>query len=369
VIENFDGHDVPYPHFLADNQTDLNRNFPWHWMPEPDQEGAGAFPGSEAESRAVVEVTTRTPHLFAWLNLHTFGGVFIRPLGHQPDVKMDQEDLALFRQIEAWNQELTGYPTVSGFEEFTYEPDKPLHGDLTDYAYHQRGCIAYVCELWDLFAQLELPRPKRFVDHYTRLGRDELIRLARWDAEHNAGRALPPWRAAKHPQLGDVEVGGLDPRVGLTNPPYDRIAEVCGKQSAAFLRVAALAPQVVVGHAAAVPVGDGLHRVEVRVENRGYLPTYVLSSAKKLAWNEPVWADLSGEGCALVEVDEAHREVGHLDGWGRGLHSGAGALYYLRSRGTTGAKTVSWLVRGRGRAIVKVGSCRVGWQTRVVEVG
>ena len=28
VIENFDGSNVPSPHFLSDNQTDLNRNFP-----------------------------------------------------------------------------------------------------------------------------------------------------------------------------------------------------------------------------------------------------------------------------------------------------------------------------------------------------
>ena len=55
VIENFDGSNVPTPHFLSDNQTDLNRNFPFFWAPDSKQEGAGAFPLSEVESRAVVE--------------------------------------------------------------------------------------------------------------------------------------------------------------------------------------------------------------------------------------------------------------------------------------------------------------------------
>jgi hypothetical protein len=51
-------------------------------------------------------------------------------MGDKPDNKMDQTDLAIYRQAEAWMTEHTGYPTVSGFHEFLYEPDKPLHGDL-----------------------------------------------------------------------------------------------------------------------------------------------------------------------------------------------------------------------------------------------
>ena len=50
----------------------------------------------------------------------------------------------MFRQLEAWMTEHTGYPTVSGHDEFLYEPDKPLRGDLSDYAYNQRGALAYV---------------------------------------------------------------------------------------------------------------------------------------------------------------------------------------------------------------------------------
>ena len=34
-IVNFDGRNVPAPHFLADNPYDFNRNFPYAWAPEP----------------------------------------------------------------------------------------------------------------------------------------------------------------------------------------------------------------------------------------------------------------------------------------------------------------------------------------------
>ncbi|WP_428261397.1 M14 family metallopeptidase [Haliangium sp.] len=369
VIESFDGHTVPSPDLRHGGPTDLNRNFPWSWAPEPHQLGAGPFPLSEAESRAVVEFTSGHPEIFAWLNCHTFGGVFIRPRGDVPDNKMDPSDLALFRQIGVWAKEHTGYPMVSGFEEFTYEPDKPLHGDLSDYAYHQRGCVAYVVELWDLFRQAGFPkdRYKRFVDQYTQLDRDDLEALARWDRDENQGRMLRPWVRCEHPQLGPVEVGGLDPRIGMWNPPPERVPEICRQQSAAFLRVAALAPVLRDGEISAESLGGGLTRLSVTVENHGYLPTYVLSSARQLDFCEPVYVELACEGCDLVD-GAARRELGHLDGWGRGLHDGTGTLHFQVSRGNTGARTTSYVVSGAGTVTVRVGCCRTGWIERRVDI-
>ena len=369
-IENFDGHTIPTPNFLSDNQTDLNRNFPWSWMPGHKQIGAGSFPMSEPESRAVVEFTSRHPHIFAWLNLHTFGGVFIRPLGDKPDTKMNKDDLALYRQIGAWAKEFTSYPMVSGFEDFTYEPDKPLHGDLTDYAYHQRGCVAYVVELWDLFHQAGIDeRPfKRFVERYTHITQDDLVRVARWDREHNQGRCFPPWKPYDHPQLGAVEIGGLDPRFGLWNPPVQRLAEVCQQQSAAFLRVAALAPAITVSQVSRTVLSDECVQLSVTIENRGYLPSYVLSSARDLEFCEPLYATAMTDDCQLDDPSARHREIGHLDGWGRGLSDGTGAFYYMISRGTTGARTLTYTVRGKGRLTLRIGSCRTGWIEHSIEL-
>jgi hypothetical protein len=359
MIENFDGRTIPSPSFLSDSPTDLNRNFPWAWAPEHDQIGAGAFPGSEPESRAVIEYTSRHPNIFAWLNLHTFGGVGIRPLGHEPDSKMDQEDLAIYRQVGQWLEEHTGYPMVSGFEEFTYEPEKPIHGDLTDYAYHQRGSIAYVVELWDLFAKIGLGRKKPFVRSYTDLSRDDIVAIARWDRENNRGRTVIDWRPFDHPQLGAVEVGGIDARVGMWNPPCELLPEICAQNAAAFLRVAAMAPRVRFREVTTEALPGGLTRIDLAVENAGYLPSYVLNSARKLAWNEPPYLELELGGCELVE-GAARRPLGHLDGWGRGAGDGTGAPYYPYGRGSTGTARTSIVVRGEGTVVATVKSCRIG---------
>ena len=367
VIANFDGRRIPDPYFLGDNLYDFNRNFPYQWASEPGQAGAGHFPGSAPETRAILEFAAKHPHIFTWLNLHTFGGVLIRPLGDKPDSKMDQTDLAIFKQVEAWMTEHTGYASVSGFHEFLYEPEKPLHGDISEWAYHDRGCLAYVVELWDLFKQLGIERKKPFVDHYTQLERKDFLALARLDRETNQGRCFKRWRKVKHPQLGEVELGGFDGRVGIWNPPYEKLGETCATQSAAFLRVAALVPRVAVEVVKQEKAGSGHTRIEIRVSNRGYLGTYGLPSARKLPHSEPLRLTAEGEGVKLVAPAESIVEIGHLDGWGSGLFNGAN-IFMPWTRGNVHEKFATLVVEGRGRLEVRVGSCRVGFRTLAITV-
>ena len=368
-IANFDGRTIPDAHFLSDTVYDFNRNFPYHWAPEPQQAGAGHYPGSAPETRAVLDFATRHPNILLWLNLHTFGGVLIRPLGDKPDSKMHPGDLGIYEQVEAWMTQFTGYATVSGFHEFLYEPDKPLHGDLSDYAYHQRGALAYVVELWDLFQQLGIERMKPFVDHYAKLTRKDMRALAEFDRTHNAGRLFKAWRKVRHPQLGEVEVGGFDPRVGIWNPPLERLGETCKAQSAAFLRVAALAPRVgleVVKQERGT--AGGPTRIELRLVNRGYLGTCGLPSAKELPHAEPLRLSVACEGgVKLLAPTEAVLEIGHLEGWGAGLYGGP-SVFAPWTRGNSHERFVTLVAEGTGTLHVRVGSCRVGERTLSITV-
>jgi hypothetical protein len=369
-IVNFDGRTIPAPDFLGDNLYDFNRNFPFDWQPDPKQRGAGHFPGSAPETRAVLDFATRHPNIMVWLNLHTFGGVAIRPLGDKPDSKMNPGDLAIYEQVESWMTEHTGYPTVSGYHEFLYEPDKPLHGDLTEYAYHQRGALAYVVELWDVFKQLGIERRKPFVDHYSKFTRKDLRALAELDRTRNAGRLFRPWRKVQHPQLGEVEVAGYDPRVGIWNPPLEHLDETCRTQSAAFLRVAALVPRVELRVVGQQPdAASGTTRVELRIANRGYLGTCGLPSAQGLAHVEPLRMTVLVQGGArLLAPSEAVLEIGHLEGWGSGLYGGS-SVFSPWTRGNAHERFVTLVVQGSGTLRVQVDSCRVGSYAVDVTVG
>lgn len=364
-IVNWDGVTVPSPEYLT-GTTDLNRNFPHDWKPEPQQEGAGPYPGSEPESRAIVRFAVDNPNLYAWLNLHTFGGVFIRPLGDRPDTEMHPADLAVYRQLAEWARDCTGYPTVSGFEEFTYDPSKPLHGDLSDFAYHQRGCLAQVCELWDLFARLDLPAQRRFVDNYTAHGRDAMERLADWDAKDNGNRVFKPWSRLAHPQLGDVEVGGHDPLIGVWNPPPEHLPTVCDSMSRYWLKVADLLPRIVLEEVIVTPLAEQLVEIRATVANHGYLSSRGLPSSHGLSWNTPLYADMETRDCRLTHPEHSHRRLGHLDGWGRGIGNGGDAPWFQSSPGNTHRRTITWLIHGEGTVQLRVGNSRTGWITRTL---
>jgi hypothetical protein len=367
TIERWDGFTIPAPSYLSDNAVDMNRNFPYAWAPEPEQKGAGPYATSEPESRAIVEFTSRRPNIFAWINFHTFGGVFIRPAGDKTDKRMDQSDLSLYLKLEGWAERCTGYPMVSGYEEFTYEPDKPLSGDLCAYAYAQRGTVAMVCELWDLWKQVGLPVLRPFVFNYQRRKHEDLVQVARWDREHNEGRVVGAWRPVEHPQLGKVEIGGPDPRFGIWNPPPERLAEICEQQARFFFRLAALAPRLRISSPEVKRLGEELWEVSATVENLGYLPTFVLSSSRALPWNDAVRARVAPEAGVALAVGEAEIEVGHLDGWGASELLSAPAL--PRSAGGLRRKRVRWVVRGRGPLTIRAGCPRTGHVETRVEVG
>ncbi len=366
-IENWDGSSIPGYSFLADNAVDMNRNFPFGWAPEPRQEGAGAFGTSEAESRAVTTFAVAHPNIFAWLNLHTYGGCYIRPNQAMTDRKMNPHDLWVFEQIAAWMTPITGYPVVSGFEEFTYEPDTPLCGDLASFAYEHRGAVAMVCELWDFWKQVGLETLRPFIRNYAKRPRAELLKMLEWDRAHNEGRAAQPWKPFDHPQLGPVEIGGYDPLIGMWNPPPDRLPEVVTNQSRAFLRWAALSPRLRVTGVTVEAVEPGISRVSATIENIGFLPTNVLATAAKLPWNDPVRAAIAvGPGASLVGGD-AVTTVGHLQGWTPDVVFSYPT--FARSTNERTRRRVHWIVRGTGEVIVSASCARTGRKEARVNLG
>jgi hypothetical protein len=204
------------------------------------------------------------------------------------------------------------------------------------------------------------------VDHYVQLERKDFLALARLDREENEGRVFKRWRKVRHAQLGEVEVGGFDARVGIWNPPLSRLADTCATQSAAFLRVAALGPRLTLEVVKKEKLGTGHTQVEIRIANRGYLGTCGIPSARKLPISEPL--RLTTAGAKLIAPAESIIEIGHLDGWGQGLFNGA-SIFMPWTRGNVHEKFVTLVAQGQGKLTVKVGSCRVGYRTLEIEVG
>jgi hypothetical protein len=100
------------------------------------------------------------------------------------------------------------------------------------------------------------------------------------------------------------------------------------------------------------------------VANVGYLPTYVLGSAQSLPDAQPVTLRASISGGKL-HSPASPVAVGHLDGWGQGLHDGD--LFMPRSRGSQHA-SFDFLVSGTGQLRLEAGSPRTGSAVLEIEL-
>ena len=133
-------------------------------------------------------------------------------------------------------------------------------------------------------------------------------------------------------------------------------------------RHVALVPRVQVEVVAKEKLAGGLTKIEIRVANRGYLGTYGLSSAKKLAHSEPIRLTSECDGVKVTAPAGATIEIGHLDGWGRGLYNGMN-IFAPWTRGTVHERSVTLVTEGKGKLKVRVGSIRVGHRILDIEVG
>ncbi len=99
---------------------------------------------------------------------------------------------------------------------------------------------------------------------------DDAKRL-RWIDAHGASERFLPWKPFRHPELGDVEIGGFAP-YALSEPPPEQRAKLTRDVTEFVLALAGLLPRLSIEGARAEDLGSGTWRVEAAVVNAGLLP-------------------------------------------------------------------------------------------------
>ena len=97
LVRAYDGEKVTLAKALWG--LDFNRNYPAQWAPEHLQKGAGPYPLSEPETRAVADYVLSHPNICIALSLHTTGEVALRPLSTIDDSRLPQADLDLYGMV------------------------------------------------------------------------------------------------------------------------------------------------------------------------------------------------------------------------------------------------------------------------------
>jgi hypothetical protein len=347
---------------------DLHRNYPTNWRPEPGgdstgrgwtQFGAGAYPLSEPETRAVVMWTLTHPNIGVANTMDTSVPMHLRPPSTCEETEcMYPADLKWYQHFDSVGLTITGYPwagdvyrkyntriPVNPFTGDTAQPE-PLFGHSPDYGYFSLGAIWYGDELWNGGRERD----------YNNNGNIEPIEVLRYCDEAFRGTCFKPWTKFQHPVLGEVEIGGYNPKFFSQNGPPEVLEKWARNQAMFNLYMAQALPQIEIADARVTPLrgaqrDSATHEIRVTVRNTGLLPT-ALEQAKRVKIVRP------DRVTAQVPRGSPTRVVGRSEEFwlaGRGSHTtsiriraGTGndanrvTLRALSTRGGVAEREVNW---------------------------
>jgi murein tripeptide amidase MpaA len=336
TIQNYDGVTIRSAPPLAG--LDINRNYPHDWRPGDAQTGAGPFPTSEPEIRALVEAVVARPNICTYIQYHTASAVHLRPWSGQGDDKFPTFDLRLFKALGDTAEELTGYKMVSVYHGFRYDPKDVITGVSLDWAYDHLGLLAFVTEFWSPLKRAGIERDENDPLEWARKHPvEDDVKLLKWIDEHVPG-GFVDWYEFDHPQLGPLEIGGFDGSMLWRNPPLAMVEEEITRHADWAIHNALITPRLTLREATATPIGDGTWRVRFVVQNAGWLPTQVTQKAVERRVVRPIEMEIELPKGAEV-VGDSKVEIGQLSGRALRRSTVSGAM-----DGTGDVGKVDWVV-------------------------
>jgi len=254
---------------------DLHRNYPENWRPQYEatgrgntQGGAGEYPLSETETRAVVTFLLSHPNVYVVNSMDTSVPMHLRPPSTSPSAeRMYPEDLKWYKLFDDIGKKITGYARAGDVYD-DYGGGRPLFGHGPDFGYWYFGSIWYGDEIWNGGRGKDLNGD----------GNTDQLDMIIWDDSENDGMGFTEWAPAKHPVYGDIETGGLDPKFFSQNPPSKHLEPWIKNQALFNLEMVKHLPELAwenieVRKTRSYKTDSADYRLKVSFRNTGKLPT------------------------------------------------------------------------------------------------
>jgi len=346
-IENYDGYTFKIA--AQPEGLDFNRNFPFAWRTEDEQEGAGPYPASEPETHALIDFITKHPNISLSVSYHTFSRVILRPYSTKSDEEMETGDLWVFKKIGKIGTELTGYRCVSTFHDFKYHPKQITTGGFDDWFFDHQGAFSFTIELWDLPTEAGI-KDRSFIDWFREHPHEDDLLLLKWADDHGGEGAFVNWYEFDHPQLGKVELGGWNHMYTWSNPPIGLIGAEAERNLSFALALGDLLPSLSVHALNLTRIEQDTYRLEAVVENSGFLPTCTSEIGKKRKVVRPVRVELElPEGVEILS-GRKKTKLGHLEGRSNKLDADFGSV----NTPTDHRARAEWALHGKKGQALKI---------------
>jgi len=266
--------------------VDMNRNFPAGWKPEHEQRGAGPYPFSEPEIRAVGMFLFQNRNIAAVQSFHNSGNLLLHSPGSVTDKTLPARDREVFKAIAARGEKLLpGYKAIDAAIDLY-----PTNGNTLDWAYFGCGALGFTNEIWNLPGEFQGRGNGAFdEDGHAYLRFLDTIRRD----------SYVDWKPFRHPQFGDVELGGYD-QFSLRVPPIEYLEDICQRNTQFVLFHAESTPLLRITGTRTERLSAGLWRVEAVVANTGAMDTMPEASRQTGAYRPVI---------ARIEVPQGVRVI------------------------------------------------------------
>lgn len=278
--------------------VNLNRNFQHEYL--YFQPHVGPHMVSEVETRALADFVHDRHNIAAVLTYSFYDNLRTPPPAQRsvPDgvtgnpsnvpTNIVAADRPFFQYVSEQYQEVTGLDGAGADGEA---------GSFAQFVYYQVGLPSFTTNVWTVPGGGG-SEDVRWLAHFDSIGVDGYV----------------DWTAARHPTLGDVEVGGFRPNARV-NPPVTGIREAAEKQAAFATWLAQQLPQVEVVETQVEARGDNVFLVTATITNEQYLPTQ-LSMGQRIRFNRPITVRLMPANGLTVLTGNTQQQVSRLEGMG-----------------------------------------------------
>ncbi len=231
------------------------------------------------------------------------------------------EDLKFYNEISAEYKE---YLKGKGADSERLDPAQPAGGTFEEWAYYHLGLPVFTMDLWGL------PKPKeekkdeggaarapgtapgtgtgaagRMMPGAAAQAATDITKgdpreraLLEFSDKYLGGKGFVPWKSYKHPQLGEMEIGGFVPFADNT-PPESMIDSLLDLHLPFVFELVKKMPLLKISDVKVTEKGGGVFQVEAWVENVNYLP-FTTAMGRRNKIPAPAVLTVEGNGIEIL---------------------------------------------------------------------
>ena len=260
----------------GEGYVDGNRNWGVNWAPPYVQSGSGDYPFEAAGMRAIAKYLVDRPNILVVFAFHNNGGMYLRGPSTKAEEPMNASDVAVYDHLGKNIEKIVpGYRYLVSWKDLY-----ATYGDFTDFTDNVIGAYSFVGELFVTESETFRPPakpgapPVAAADDTDLMGGSNTEDRERLKFSDNVaqGDLYKPWKPFKHPQFGDIEIGGWVKMSSRLPHPF-MLNDLVHRNASAVLFTAAQTPAISLEVVSIEKMANDLAKVRVRVVNAGTLPS------------------------------------------------------------------------------------------------